>query len=191
MAQVKLVTVLHNLEANGFTKEQILEADEIRTKRHFFRKDIVYGGESDKSGFYWKAAKIGHIVTEGSTTKHLVRWAVCYGKEQELLDDEGKKTGKTEFVAVEKLSKTFLLTTGTFDAQNNHIEPKGSVRDWANQNIISGTLDSQWTAELADLLNKRGCIMHRVVFQCRKKDGGTFAAEYDHPYFGGDYVPTK
>ena len=184
--QVKVTTVLNNLQANGFTEAEIAEADEVRTKRAFFRADTIYGGETDKSGYYWKAAKVGHIVTEGATTKHIVRWAPCYGKDQEVLDKDGKKTGEIAFVCYEKLSKTFLLTTGTFDAQNNHIEPKGSIRDWANQNIVSGTLDSQWVAELVEVLNKRGCIMNRVVFQCRKKDGGTFAAEYDHPYFGGD-----
>lgn len=205
-----LVKLHQNLVQNGFTQAELDEADNRQVNRDFFVAGVVYGGADDKigkfaphkSGFYLFANAKGERVNlteqqianlakeqengvltigktytiDGKTVKvenKLVVWSCAY-----IVGDQVK----------EGLSRTFLLSKGRFDNENRHIAPKGSVREWADRNIIAGVLEKEWCKALSDLLNNRGLIVTKEDYTMKKKDGGVFTATFMHPHFADTYT---
>ena len=201
---------LHNdLVQNGFTQAELDDADNRQVNRDFFVAGVIYGGKDDKvgkwephkSGFYLFADQKGSKVDlsdkqitelakanngvltigktyaiDGKTVKvenKMVIWSCAY-----MVNDQVK----------EGLTRSFLLSKGRFDHEKNHIEPKGSVREWADRNIIAGTLEKEWCQALADLLNERGLIVEKEEYIAARKDGGVFTAQFTHPYFADTYA---
>jgi hypothetical protein len=204
-----IVKLHDNLVQQGFTQAELDDADSRQVKRDFFVAGVVYGGAADKdgkwaphkSGFYLFAdqkgsrvdltekqitelAKDNHGVLtigktyaiDGKTVKvenKLVVWSCAY-----IVGDQVK----------EGLSRSFLLSKGRFDNEKNHIEPKGSVREWADRNIVAGVLEKEWCQALADLLNARGLVIEKQDYIASKKDGGVFTATFMHPYFADTHA---
>lgn len=174
MATVTIVKTFDEKVNDQFTAEMFAEADLATVKRQFFTVDTVYGGESDSEG-KWEAKRIKLTIQEkeGGQTKttYKVVWAVCY-----LIDGQVK----------DSLSKSFLLAKSRYDANGNKVPMLGSVREWADRNIVGGVLDKEWTTALAKELNERGMHLEKVDYQAPKKDGGKFTAVVYHPYFAKD-----
>lgn len=85
------------------------------------------------------------------------------------------------------LFKTFLLSSGRYDATNNFIKARGDVRIWADRHIINGILEKKWCVELANELNKRGLIYEVDIYQQATADGKFYAANFYHPFFADTY----
>lgn len=150
------------------TEEQQRQLDEVRVNRNFFLVGETYGKGGTTDG-EWRACVVEIINTADNTRKFA--WQVGF------------------FVADEKhpretLSKSFLLTSGTYDADNNHVDAKGDVRAWADRNIISGILEKEWCQKLASELNSRLLKIEQTEFpRTNKKTGSRFTAVITHPYF--------
>lgn len=200
---------LHNdLVQNGFTQAELDDADSRQVNRDFFVAGVVYGGADDKvgkwaphkSGFYIFAdqkggrvnltdkeiaelAKANGVLTigkvynlDGKTIRvenKMIVWSCAY-----VVGDQVK----------EGLTRSFLLSKGRFDSEQQRVEPKGSVREWADRNIIAGTLEKEWCQALADLLNERGLVIEKQDYLAKRKDGGIFTATFAHPYFADTYA---
>lgn len=175
--------VLNHLE-NGWSAQELGEMDNREVVRNFFRPDTVYGGGADNVGKF-EARKVGIIIRTKKDDnsieerKRLI-WAVCYvvttanGEEQvERVQDA--------------LTKSFLLSQGRYDVDNNHIKAVGDVREWADLHIVNGVLECEWCKALADLLNTRGLVLSRQEYKQPKRDGGWFMAHIDHPHFADTY----
>lgn len=196
MAKLTISKAFNELLANGFTQADIDAAENHSVKRDFFLPSRVkhvngdeetldkrvYGGVSDTNG-RWVADKVGTIIKEeGKPEKRVVSYAVVY--------QTNKGTAEApNWVACESISKSFLLTRSRIDANGVAITPKGDVRQWADQHIISGVLDKEWTTELAKLLNERGLILTAEEFRLnRKADGKPFDVPFVHPHFADTYT---
>ena len=176
--------VLNHLE-NGWSAQELGEMDNREVVRNFFRPDTVYGGANDQVGKF-DARKVGIIIKtkkdDGTIDerKRLI-WAVCYVVT--TTQEDGTKTERVQ----DALTKSFLLSQGRYDVDNNHIKAVGDVREWADLNIINGTLECEWCRALAELLNARGLILSRQEYKQPKKDGTWFEAHIDHPFFADTY----
>lgn len=144
-------------------------ADKASIHRDFFVGGKTYGGADDKVG-KWESRKVAF--KEGNKIVSVV-FAVCY-----VVADKSKGC----------LTKSFLLSEGRCNNNGEVVAPRGDVRQWADDNLVDGVLASEWTAQLADLLNQRGLIMEREKYQQAKKAGGAFVATYMHPFFADDYA---
>lgn len=144
------------------------DADKASIHRDFFVGGKTYGGADDKVG-KWESRKVAF--KEGNKIVSVV-FAVCY-----VVDDKSKGC----------LTKSFLLSEGRCNQNGEVVAPRGDVREWADNNLTDGVLASEWTAQLAELLNNRGLIMEREKYQQAKKAGGAFVATYMHPYFADTY----
>ena len=143
-------------------------ADTSTVHREFFVGGKVYGGADDKVG-KWESRKVAF--KEGNKIVSVV-FAVCY-----VVADKSKGC----------LTKSFLLSEGRCNNNGEVVEARGDVRQWADDNIVDGVLASEWTAQLADVLNQRGLVMEREKYQQAKKAGGAFVATYMHPHFADTY----
>lgn len=143
-------------------------ADKASIHRDFFVGGKTYGGADDKVG-KWESRKVAF--KEGNKIVSVV-FAVCY-----VVNDKSKGC----------LTKSFLLSEGRCNNNGEVVAPRGDVRTWADDNLTDGVLASEWTAQLADLLNQRGLIMEREKYQQAKKAGGAFVAAYMHPFFADTY----
>lgn len=196
MAKLSISKAFTKLLENGFTQADIDAAENHSVKRDFFLpshitrvngdketlEKRVYGGASDSQG-RWIADKVGTIIKEeGKPEKRVVAWAVVYEV------NEGTAEAPN-WVARESLSKSFLLTRSRIDANGVAIAPKGDVRQWADKNILSGVLDKEWTAKLAEELNRRGLLLTAEEFRLnRKADGKPFDVPFTHPHFADTYT---
>lgn len=144
------------------------DADKASIHRDFFVGGKTYGGADDKVG-KWESRKVAF--KEGNKIVSVV-YAVCY-----VVDDKSKGC----------LTKSFLLSEGRCNQNGEVVAPRGDVREWADDNLVDGVLASEWTAQLAGLLNSRGLIMEREKYQQAKKAGGAFVATYMHPFFADTY----
>lgn len=196
MAKLSISKAFTKLLENGFTQADIDAAENHSVKRDFFLpshitrvngdketlEKRVYGGASDSQG-RWIADKVGTIIKEeGKPEKRVVAWAVVYEV------NEGTAEAPN-WVARESLSKSFLLTRSRIDVNGVAIAPKGDVRQWADKNILSGVLDKEWTAKLAEELNRRGLLLTAEEFRlARKADGKPFDVPFTHPHFADTYT---
>lgn len=196
MAKLSISKAFTKLLENGFTQADIDAAENHSVKRDFFLpshitrvngdketlEKRVYGGASDSQG-RWIADKVGTIIKEeGKPEKRVVAWAVVYEV------NEGTAEAPN-WVARESLSKSFLLTRSRIDVNGVAIAPKGDVRQWADKNILSGVLDKEWTAKLAEELNRRGLLLTAEEFRLnRKADGKPFDVPFTHPHFADTYT---
>lgn len=196
MAKLSISKAFTKLLENGFTQADIDTAENHSVKRDFFLpshitrvngdketlEKRVYGGASDSQG-RWIADKVGTIIKEeGKPEKRVVAWAVVYEV------NEGTAEAPN-WVARESLSKSFLLTRSRIDVNGVAIAPKGDVRQWADKNILSGVLDKEWTAKLAEELNRRGLLLTAEEFRlARKADGKPFDVPFTHPHFADTYT---
>jgi hypothetical protein len=193
--------------ALGFTQADLDAADLRSVNRQFFVAGLVYGGKSDKvgkfathkSGLYLFADNNGKRVE--ITPEEIEDFLA-----QQPADKKTLEIGKTyviggKIVKVENkmiiwscayfvndkvqdgLSRSFLLTKGRFDHENKHIAPKGSVREWAQTNILSGVLEKSWCDKLAQILNERGLRFDEENYTMKAKDGRSFVATFLHPNF--------
>lgn len=173
MATVTIVKSFDEKVDQQFTQELFDEADLATVKRQFFTVDTVYGSAKDPDG-KWEARKVKLTIQEkdGSgqvvKTTHKVVWAVCYIVEGQVKD---------------ALSKSFLLAKPRYDAYGNRVPMLGSIREWADKNIVGGILDKEWATALAKTLNEKGMKLEKVDYQAPRKDGGKFTAIVYHPYF--------
>jgi hypothetical protein len=172
--------VLSQLEQNGWSEQDINDVDTRRVVRNFFRPDTIYGGGADKTGKF-DARKVGIIIKDNGEEKRKLIWAVCY-----VVTTKDENNNDVECVQ-DALTKSFLLSNGRYDVDNNHIKALGDVRVWADQHIVNNVLEREWTKSLADLLNQRGLILSREEYKQPKKDGGWFAAHIDHPHFADTF----
>lgn len=202
-----LLKVHENLVALGFTQADLDAADLRSVNRQFFVEGIVYGGKNDKegkfetrkSGLYLFADNNGKKVE--ISTAEIEQFIAGQPDDKKVLKigstyQIGGKSVKVEnkmivwscaYVVGDKvqdgLSRSFLLTKGRFDHENNHITPKGSVREWANTNILAGVLEKTWCDKLAALLNERGLKFEAENYTMKAKDGRSFVATFLHPNF--------
>lgn len=144
------------------------DADKASIHRDFFVGGKTYGGADDKVG-KWESRKVAF--KEGNKIVSVV-YAVCY-----VVADKSKGC----------LTKSFLLSEGRCNNNGEVVEARGDVRQWADDNLVDGVLASEWTAQLAELLNQRGLVMEREKYQQAKKAGGAFVATYMHPFFADTY----
>ena len=172
--------VLSQLEQNGWSEQDINDVDTRRVVRNFFKPDTVYGGGADNVGKF-DARKVGIIIKDNGEEKRRLIWAVCY-----VVTTKDEHGNDVECVQ-DALTKSFLLSQGRYDVDNNHIKALGDVRVWADLNIVNNVLEREWTAKLAELLNSRGLVLSREEYKQPKKDGGWFAAHIDHPFFADTY----
>lgn len=172
--------VLSQLAQNGWSEQDINDVDTRRVVRNFFKPNTVYGGANDNSGKF-DARKIGIIIKDNDKETRKLIWAVCYIVTQK--DEQGNDVECVQ----DALTKSFLLSGGRYDVDNNHIKALGNVREWADLNIVNNVLEREWTVKLAELLNSRGLILSREEYKQPKKDGGWFAAHIDHPHFADTY----
>jgi hypothetical protein len=150
------------------TAEQTKQLDEIRVSRNFFIVGETYGKGGTVDG-EWKAC-IVEIINNADNTRKFA-WQVGFYVNEE-------KTPR------ETLSKSFLLTPGTYDADDVKIDAKGDVRLWADKNIVSGVLEKEWCAKLAHELNSRLLKIEQTEFpRLNKKTNSRFTAKITHPYF--------
>lgn len=149
-------------------KEMWANADKTAVHRDFFVGGKTYGGTDDKVG-KWESRKVA-FKENGKVVS--VVYAVCY-----IVNDKSKGC----------LTKSFLLSEGRCNNNGEIVAPRGDVRQWADINIVDGVLASEWTTQLAELLNQRGLIMEREKYQQAKKVGGAFVASYMHPFFADTY----
>lgn len=180
-----ITRVLDRLDQNGWSAQELGEMDNREVVRNFFRPDTVYGGANDQVGKF-DARKVGIIIRtkkDDGTTEEKKRliWAVCYVVT--TTQEDGNKTERVQ----DALTKSFLLSQGRYDVDNVHIRAKGDVREWADLNIINGTLECEWCKALADALNARGLVLSRQEYKQPKRDGGWFMAHIDHPHFADTY----
>lgn len=202
-----LLKVHENLVALGFTQADLDAADLRSVNRQFFVEGIVYGGKNDKegkfvthkSGLYLFADNNGKRVE--ITPEEIAKFLEEQPADKKTLQigatyQIGGKTVKVEnkmivwscaYVVGDKvqdgLSRSFLLTKGRFDHENKHIAPKGSVREWANTNILAGVLEKTWCDKLSSLLNERGLKFEAENYTMKAKDGRSFVATFLHPNF--------
>ena len=169
-----LVKVLNNLEAQGFSKAEIDELDNRQVKREFFLEGQIYGGNLATIKGAWKAEKIGIIINKDNTLTRKLAWAVVF-------TPEGTNT------PVADLTKSYLLSKGRYDKNDNFVAPKGDIRQWADRNIIAGILEKEWCNKLATELNTRGLCVTNTEYQCGRKDGGSFTATLQNPYFADTF----
>ena len=167
----KIEVILNDIKANGATDKMINDADNSAVHRDYFVAGKVFGGEKDAFGGKWEARKVAFKDADKNEIVSVV-WAVCY-----VVDDKSKGC----------LTKSFLLSEGRCDADGTCVAPKGDIRTWADDNIVDGVLNSEWTAKLAEALNKRGLVMEKDKYQQKKKAGGVFVATYFHPFFADTY----
>lgn len=151
---------------------ELNELDNRQVKREFFIVNNVYGSPNATDGCEgeWKAEKIQIQITDNNTITNRLTWAVTFipkGKDK----------------AVDCLTKSFLLSKGRYDADNKHVSAKGSVREWADTNIVSGILEKEWCQKLATLLNEKGLKVEHEDYPCKSKKGNLFTATISHPYF--------
>jgi hypothetical protein len=150
------------------TEEKQKQLDEVRVNRKFFIVGETYGKEGSVKG-EWRAC-VAEIINNADNTRKFA-WQVGF-----YIGEE--KTPR------ETLSKSFLLTPGTYDADDVKIDAKGDVRAWADKNIISGKLEKEWCAELATILNEKGLKVEQTEFpRINKETGSRFTAKITHPYF--------
>jgi hypothetical protein len=179
-----ITRVLDRLDQNGWSAQELGEMDNREVVRNFFRADTVYGGANDNVGKF-DARKVGIIIKskkdDGTTEeKRRLIWAVCY------IVTTTKGEEKVERVQ-DALTKSFLLSQGRYDVDNNHIKPQGDVREWADLNIVNGVLECEWCKSLAELLNQRGLVLVREEYKQPKREGGWFMAHIDHPHFADTF----
>ena len=172
--------VLSQLTQNGWSEQDINDVDTRRVVRTFFKPNTVYGGANDNSGRF-EACKIGIIIKDNDKETRKLIWAVCY-----IVKQKDEQNNDVDCVQ-DALTKSFLLSTGRYDVDNNHIKALGDVREWADLNIVNNVLEREWTAKLAELLNSRGLVLVREEYKQPKKDGGWFEAHIDHPHFADTY----
>ena len=169
-----LTKVLSDLTTNGFTQAELDAVENASVKRDYFVEGQVYGGATATTKGTWAPAKIRIVVNKNNELTRKIVWACVF-------TPDGAKA------PVADLTKSFLLSSGRYDKHDNHIAPKGDVRTWGNNNIIHGKLDKEWANELATLLNSRGLRVVVEQYQCGKKDGGSFTATIQHPYFADTF----
>lgn len=173
--------VYNRLEENGWEKQDLDALDQRQVVRDFFCEGATYGGKNDTFGGRWEYRKIGIIFYPDKKnkpeefTKSLTN-AVCY------ITGEGENE-----VVQDALTKTFLLAKGRMDSTNTFVKAEGTVREWANLNIINGRYDREWCSMLADELNKRGLAIVSKAYSQAKKDGGTFTAYIQQPHFADTF----
>lgn len=147
-------------------------------KREYFVPNFIYGGKNATipGKFVGKRYKVT-IITDGKPEVKFV-WGVVFsqfvGKDDKDADI---------FRDCDSLSQSFLLPKSKFDANNNIVPMLGDIREWANLNITSNKLKSEWTAELATILNERGLKFEVREYQAQAKDGHTFTGTIYDPYF--------
>lgn len=202
-----LLKVHENLVALGFTQAELDAADMRSVNRQFFVAGIVYGGKSDnvgkfathKSGLYVfsdhngkrveiSAEEIRKFLEEQPEDKRVLKIGATYVIGGKTVKVENKMTVWSCAYIVgnkvqEGLSRSFLLTKGRFDHENRHIAPKGSVREWAQTNILAGVLEKTWCDKLAQILNERGLRFDEENYTMKTKDGRSFVATFLHPNF--------
>lgn len=176
MAEIKIERKLNDLTTQGWSQQELDEFESRTVVRDFLAENTIYGGEKDTQHGKWSAEKVGIIIKKGEETERRLIWAVCY-----TLEVDGKP------VVQDALTKSFLLSSGRFDAKGTHIKAVGDVRVWADRNIINGILEKEWCKALADELNKRGLILVKETYQQPRKDGGSFPATIAHPHFADTY----
>ena len=81
------------------------------------------------------------------------------------------------------ISKSFLFADYVFDCNQNVVSLKSDIRDWAVDNIVNGTLDREWTAKLAELLNTRGLRFELVEYPMLTKEKKPWQAKALVPCF--------
>lgn len=176
MAEIKIERKLNDLTTQGWSQQELDAFESRAVVRDFLKENTIYGGEKDTQHGKWSAEKVGIIIKKGAETERRLIWAVCYA-----IEVEGKP------VVQDALTKSFLLSSGRFDANGTHIKAVGDVRTWADRNILNGMLEKEWCKLLADELNKRGLILVKETYQQPRKDGGSFPAQIAHPYFADTY----
>ena len=172
--------VLSQLTQNGWSEQDINDVDTRRVVRNFFKPNTVYGGVNDNSGRF-EACKIGIIIKDNDKETRKLIWAVCY-----IVKQKDEQNNDVDCVQ-DALTKSFLLSNGRYDVDNNHIKALGDVREWADLNIVNNVLEREWSAKLAELLNARGLILSRQEYKQPKKDGTWFEAHIDHPNFADTF----
>lgn len=173
--------VYNQLEQNGWTKQELDDLDQRQVVRDFLQEGAIYGGANDTFGGKWAYRKIGIVFYPDKKNKPEVfekslTNAVCY------VTGEGENE-----VVQDALTKTFLLAKGRMDSTNTFVKAEGTVREWANLNIINGRYDREWCSMLADELNKRGLVIVNRAYSQAKKDGGAFTAHINQPYFADTF----
>lgn len=170
------MATLTKLYGANITATQV-ELDEIenrQVKRDYLLEGQVYGGTNATTKGTWKADKVQIVVNKNNEiTKRLV-WAVVFVPEntnQPVCD----------------LTKSFLLNSGRYDKHDVHIKAVGTIREWADKNIISGILEKEWCGKLATELNTRGLCVVNTEYQANRKDGGSFTATLQQPYFADTF----
>ena len=172
-----MATIITRTKSNKSTTSDIdVNEYECETvKRNFFRDGLVYGGSKDIAGGAWEARKIRVVINkEGYEESKRLVWAVAY-----VINDMPQGV----------LFKTFLLSGGCFDVSGKHIKAVGTVREWADRNIINGMLEKEWCTNLANELNKRGLLFEIETYQQVNDEGNPFVAKFHHPYFADTYQP--
>jgi hypothetical protein len=175
---MKIEVILNNVQASCVTddaKKLWNDADKVE-HRDFFKAGTVYGGANDAKGGTWKADKIAF---RDATTGKIVNvvWAVVYC----LKNDKGEEIAKGS------LTRSFLLSEGRCQVDGEVLDARGDVRTWTDEHAVDGVPKSEWTAQLAELLNQRGLIMEKNKYQQAKNAGGAFVATYMHPFFADTY----
>lgn len=181
MAKLTIAKAYNDLLAKGFAQADIDAAENHAVQRDFFlpstpEEPKVYKAEEGKTK--WVAQLVGTTITkEGEKPKKVVAWAVVY--------QENLGTAEApNWMPRESISKSFLLAKSRINSDGVTITPKGSVREWADKNILSGVLDKEWTAKLATLLNEKGLRFEAEPIRLiRKADGRPFEVPFMHPYF--------
>lgn len=176
MAEIKIERKLNDLTNQGWSQQELDSFESRTVVRDFLKENTIYGGEKDIQHGVWSAEKVGIVITKGTEVEKRLIWAVCYKL----------KVGENEVVQ-DALTKSFLLSSGRFDANGTHIKAAGDVRTWADRNILNGMLEKEWCQALAAELNKRGLVLVKETYQQPRKDGGSFPAQIAHPYFADTY----
>lgn len=202
-----LLKVHENLVALGFSQAELDAADQRSINRQFFVEGITYGGKTDKigkfathkSGLYLFAdnngkkveispEEIAKFLAEQPEDNRVLKIGATYNIGGKTVKVENKMTvWSCAYIVGDKvqdgLSRSFLLTKGRFDHENRHIAPKGTVREWANLNLLAGVLEKTWCDKLAALLNERGLKFTADNYTMKTRDGRSFVATFLHPNF--------
>lgn len=200
----------NDLKSLGFTEADLENANNRVNERAFFVQGTPYGGANDPRHGKWVAKLVATLIFKDPSTK---KWTKVSEDECKALAtanggklEPGKqytltRNGNTVAVLLDgknvswqvvytvdgtdkdSISKSFLFADYVFDCNQNVVSLKSDIRDWAVDNIVNGTLDREWTANLANILNTRSLRFELVEYPMLTKEKKPWQAKALVPYF--------
>lgn len=211
------ITKLHsNLESKGFSQEELDDANVRIVNRAFFGSNTVYGGANDPNKGEWFANKTGfYVFVDTKTNKRVFLTDPEVEKVAKEQGTNGVlsigqsivlKRGNTTFTlkidnkvvswqvaykvgdsVKDALSKAFLTSSATLDADGGIVQLASDIREWASANIRGGVLDREWATALSDSLNERGLIMTEKQVVKPTAKGSKWLSTLLIPHFADTY----